>query len=214
MTNEKRLIAFIAALKNQDQQSTKKDIKKWRAEKEQKVGSPGDTYHMLEDYRDKHWDEYASFCGNTKAALKNLEKVSSYQGVPWYPDLWDRFTKPEVIADLGQWADKIGKDHAVGCEQPWDNDDSAYMSNSEAIVTFTSSKMPLPKLSKLLNHPNNTIRFMRKGQRCKVHIGDFRDYANQHYVSSVRANEIADDILADREAQREKEDRHKKKTGK
>lgn len=98
-------------------------------------------------------------------------------------------------------------------EVPWDDDNPDYMLNSEAITTFTGSKMPLSKLSKLLT-PDGPMHYMRKGQRCKVHIGEFRNYASKQYVSDEIANEIADEVLADREARRKVIDRKKKRTGK
>jgi len=98
-------------------------------------------------------------------------------------------------------------------EQAWRDEAPDYISNSDAIVNFTNNKMTLPALSKLLI-PDGSIRYMRKGQRCKVHIGDFREYASKHYVPDKLANEIADEVLANRAAQQEEEDRHKKRTGK
>ncbi|MBN2594799.1 MAG: hypothetical protein JXA81_14930 [Sedimentisphaerales bacterium] len=110
--------------------------------------------------------------------------------------------------------EKTGQGETESKEQFWNKNDIEYMTNSEAITTFTDSKMKLPALTKLLNSPNNTIRFMRKGQRCRVHIGDFREYAQKHYVSDALANEIADEVLANREALKEKMRRNKKRTGK
>lgn len=99
-------------------------------------------------------------------------------------------------------------------EVPWDDADQSYVSNTDAIVTFTKSRMALPELSKLLRSEDSPIHFMRRGQRTKVHIGEFRDYAQKHYVPDALAEEVADEVLADREARREEEDRRKTKTGK
>jgi hypothetical protein len=55
---------------------------------------------------------------------------------------------------------------------------------------------------------------MRKGQRCRVHIGDFREYANQHFLPDELANEIADEILAGREFRQKQIDQKKQRTGK
>jgi hypothetical protein len=109
--------------------------------------------------------------------------------------------------------EKAGQGNIESKEQPWDENNLDYMQNSEAIATFTKSKMALSALSKLLD-PNGSIRYMRKGQRARVHIGDFRDYASKHYVPDKLANEIADEVLANRAAQREEEDRRKRRTGK
>ena len=39
--------------------------------------------------------------------------------------------------------------------------------------------MKLPALSKLLT-PDGPIRYMRKGQRCKMHVNDFLTYLKGH----------------------------------
>jgi hypothetical protein len=109
--------------------------------------------------------------------------------------------------------EEYGQDIIESKEQPWDEDNPDYMANSEAIVTFTKNRMKLSALSKLLI-PDGSIRYMRKGQRAKVHIGDFRDYASKRYVPDALANEIADEILAEREAQQEEMKRRKNRTGK
>ena len=98
-------------------------------------------------------------------------------------------------------------------EQAWEENNPDYMSNSDAIANFTNSKMTLSALSKLLV-PDGSIRYMRKGRRCKVHIGDFREYAKGRYVPDALANEIADEVLANREAQQEMERERKRRTGK
>lgn len=59
-------------------------------------------------------------------------------------------------------------------EQGWLDDTPEYIPNSEA-VKLTDGKLLLPKLSKILK-PDGLIRYMRQGHRCKVHIGDFREY--------------------------------------
>ena len=93
-------------------------------------------------------------------------------------------------------------------EIAWDQKDPNYIPASEAIVTFTESKLPLYKLSKMLT-PDGAIRYMRKRPRCRVHIGDFRTWAHKEYpLDSVR-EQIADDVLADRAARQSKIDRHK-----
>ncbi len=138
------------------------------------------------------------------------------------------------ICDLGRYIDKLsdnlrfcartareqqqlqkngGQGDAESKEQPWDENNSDYMANSDAITTFTRGKMTLSALSKLLT-PDGSICYMRKGQRARVHIGDFRDFASKKFVSDELANEIADEIFADREAKKEEMRRHKNKTGK
>jgi len=109
--------------------------------------------------------------------------------------------------------DTIKQKKPAGTEQTWRNDAPDYIPNSEAVVIFTKSKMPLSSLTKLLKDPNNKIRYMRKGQRCKVHIGDFREYAQNRYPPDEIANEIADLVLADREALKKQMKKKKNKTG-
>lgn len=175
MTNKERLVVFISALKNQDQQSTKKDIKKWNVEKEKKIGSPKDIYRMLRNYKDKYPDKYKDFCDDTKDAIDYLEKESSYQDMTWYPALWDCFAKPEVIADLVQLL--------KGKEQSWNDNDPDYMGITEAVdeAKRKGRKISVPTLSRMLT-PDGPMRYMRKytedgkPSRCKVYIVEFRKY--------------------------------------
>lgn len=81
-------------------------------------------------------------------------------------------------------------------EVSWYDDDPDYMYASEAIVKFTNGKMPVPTLSKLLI-PEGPIRYMRKGRRCKVHIGEFIRYARQHYLSDAFAAVVSEEYIAD-----------------
>jgi len=107
-------------------------------------------------------------------------------------------------------------EEAESKEQLWNPDDLDYMENSEAVKTFTKSKMFLSTLSKLLK-PNGQIRYMRKrGVGCKVHIGDFREYclSSTKYLPDKLASEIADEILANREAEKETIKHMKDITGK
>lgn len=96
-------------------------------------------------------------------------------------------------------------------KQPWKNDTPDYMPLSEAIVNLADNKPKLSTLSKKIT-PDGSIRYMRHGQRCKVHIGDFREYAQKHYLSDELAGEIADEYMADIEARKAKERKksHKK----
>jgi hypothetical protein len=91
-----------------------------------------------------------------------------------------------------------------GKKQSWEDDAVDYMLLSEAIVKFAGNKPAVSTLSKKIT-PNGSIRYMRRGRRCKVHIGDFREYAQNHYPSDVLAAEIADEYMADIEARKAKE---------
>jgi hypothetical protein len=79
-----------------------------------------------------------------------------------------RISKDRLI-ELGY----LDEEEADGMEQVWLDDAPEYLPNSEAIK-LTEGKLSLSRLSKLLN-PDGAIRHMRRGQRCKVHIADFRD---------------------------------------
>jgi hypothetical protein len=96
-------------------------------------------------------------------------------------------------------------------QQPWRDDDPDYMENSEAITTFTGSKMSLSKLSTMLRQQDNTIRWMRKGQRSKIHIGDFRKYTVEHYPTDKESAEVAEEFLADIDARKADVDSRKSK---
>jgi len=96
-------------------------------------------------------------------------------------------------------------------EQQWRNNTPDYMLLSKAIVTFAGGKPAVSTLSKKIT-PDGPIRYMRKRQRCKVHIGDFREYAQKYYPSDALAGEIVDEYMADIEARKAKERKksHKK----
>jgi hypothetical protein len=69
--------------------------------------------------------------------------------------------------------------------------------------------MPQPTLSKMLRQKDNTVRWMRKGQRCKVHIGDFKAWAEKEYPPDSIRGKIADEVLECREKQQLKENYRK-----
>lgn len=89
-----------------------------------------------------------------------------------------------------------------GKRQPWADDAPDYLENSEAVVKFTDGKLKLSRLSKILK-PEGPIRYMRKGRRCKVHIGDFIEWCKNRFLTDKFANELADEVFAQREAIKE-----------
>ncbi len=107
------------------------------------------------------------------------------------------------LAEVGVEGIKGGK------EQPWVEDAPDYMLLSEAIVKFAGGKPALPTLSKKVG--KIPVRYMRRGRRCKVHIGDFREYAQKHYLSDGLAAEITDEYMADIEARKAEERKHRPK---
>jgi len=95
-------------------------------------------------------------------------------------------------------------------KQPWRDDDPDYILLSNAIVSFTDSKIPLSTMSSRLKPDSSPVRYMRRGQRCKVHIGDFIKYIKTKYPSMGNESEIADEFLADAEARKKQIDKTKR----
>lgn len=91
---------------------------------------------------------------------------------------------------------------------PWDKNNPNFILLSEAVVKFADGKIPLPTLSKRVS-PDGPILHMRLGQRCRVHIGEFREYIKREYPTLDVGAEIAEEYVADIEA-RKSEIRHEK----
>ena len=106
----------------------------------------------------------------------------------------------------GEKAKDAGQEQKLGrsMEVPWYKNNLNYMSCSEAIVKFTGSKMPASTLSNFLKQDGH-IHYMRKGQRCRVHIGEFIKYAKEKYPPDDIAAEITDEYMADIEARKQRE---------
>jgi len=112
-------------------------------------------------------------------------------------------TTDDPIADvisLRQWCDdaKIAIQNKIdgtgkSKKVPWNDDDPDYDTASNAIVLYAENKLTLPNLSKKLK-PNGEIRYMRKGRRCKVHIGDFRKYLKLHHPDINVSFDLLDQI--------------------
>ena len=124
---------------------------------------------------------------------------------------------PGINEKLDVWLELIIKD--IGSkngikEQPWDENNPEYMFESEALIKLADGKIPLSTLSRNLK-PNGTMRYMRKGRRCKVHIGDFCQFIKNKYpqlrIDSKQIDELIDDHIAGIEA-RKAEERQKSQT--
>jgi len=100
------------------------------------------------------------------------------------------------------------KEHST-TKVEWNENDLNYILMSEAVVTFTENKLSLSKLSRMLTPFDGSIHYMRKGRRCKVHIADFRTWAQKEYPPDSVREEIANELLADRAARQKKIDDHK-----
>jgi DNA-directed RNA polymerase subunit RPC12/RpoP len=59
-------------------------------------------------------------------------------------------------------------------QQPWQEDAPEYLALKEALKLI-DERFSMATLSKYLTSTGE-MRYMRKGQRCKVHIGDFRRF--------------------------------------
>jgi len=92
-------------------------------------------------------------------------------------------------------------------EIPWDENNPDFMPGSEAIARLADNKIALSTLSSKLK-PDGDIRYMRKGQRNRVHIGDFVLYLkNEHPALTIKPetlDERAEEIIADRLAMQAK----------
>jgi hypothetical protein len=66
---------------------------------------------------------------------------------------------------------QMAADNSDSQELPWDDGAEAFIPNSDALKL--TGDLALTKLSKVLK-PDGPIRYMRKGQRTKVHIQDFK----------------------------------------
>jgi len=125
-------------------------------------------------------------------------KFSNYIGADDAAEAWDELQV--LIQDLGH--------HTKSKEVPWSDNDANYMPLEKAIITFAGSKIPLSTLSKKIK-PDGTILYMRKGQRCKVHIGEFIEYVKTNYPTDEIIAKTIDLYIADKEA-RELKEREKK----
>jgi hypothetical protein len=130
------------------------------------------------------------------------ESPFTHNGQQYYVKMID------LLQDVLQLADSGGENDGQTKEQLWRDDDPDYMSLSEAVSKLGDSKIPLSTLSKQLT-PSGPMRYMRKGQRCKVHIGDFRRHIKSKYPGADVESEVAEGYLADVEARKKTEQRRK-----
>ena len=59
---------------------------------------------------------------------------------------------------------------------PWNDDNSEYVPLQEAVNLANDDSITVRGMSRLLNDPDFPIHRMHKGQRCKVHLGEFRNW--------------------------------------
>jgi len=89
-------------------------------------------------------------------------------------------TKKHPSLRIIQNALEKAKKAVNGMELKWQDDAPDFMFLTEAIKKLAEDKISVSTMSRSLT-PNNSmrIRYMRKAQRCKVHIGDFMRYIKE-----------------------------------
>jgi hypothetical protein len=75
--------------------------------------------------------------------------------------------------ELDRWAGKL-RQTSDGSLVPWADDAPEYITLTEA-RKLIDDRLSMPTLSRLCK-PDGRMHYMRKGQRRKVHLGDFRRY--------------------------------------
>lgn len=103
---------------------------------------------------------------------------------PWLRLAEDPDSAAQVAAgggksrESGAWQleepNAFGRGETDKLELPWDNAAEGFVTGKEA-VALSKGKLNPPALSKALT-PTGTMRYMRKGQRCKIHLEDLRTY--------------------------------------
>jgi len=125
------------------------------------------------------------------ASLRMECNVTSDQVLYW-------MTWPQILAHLkhpikGQdGTDRTAKPDAGTWEVPWDETNVEYMQSGEARTTFTDGKLRASVLSRDLG--TVPVHYMHKpGKGCRVHIGEFRGWAEREYLTDTARGEIADE---------------------
>jgi hypothetical protein len=122
-----------------------------------------------------------------------------------FPQLKTLRRKLEIIAEGGSGDPKI----TYG-EQPWSDNAPEYLPNSDALK-LVDGEWTLNKLGKLLV-PHGRIRYMRKGQRTKVHVQDFLQEAKVNKGGTPTEGaieEAARDLVAGVERRKKEEAQRK-----
>jgi len=121
-----------------------------------------------------------------------LPEMPSLAGNDYYAGmihLADYYTTAANTILAGGKAPTVEGGKANSKEQPWADDAPEFLHNIEALKLDSAGQLDLKKLGRLLI-PKGDIRFMRKGRRCKVHIGDFR-----HYLSAQKGGAVTDEAI-------------------
>jgi len=144
------------------------------------------------------------------ASLRMECNVTSDQVLHW-------MTWPQILAHLkhpieGQdGTDRTAKPGTGTWEVPWDETNVEYMPSGEARTTFTDGKLSASALSKDLG--TVPVHYMRKpGRGCRIHVGEFRGWAEREYLTDTTRGEIVDEWVADCEThEAEKRSKNRRK---
>ena len=111
----------------------------------------------------------------------------SWEEVAWEKALsWLRDTPEDLIAELKgdrTWQDRVVAALSDRMRLPWDEKRDGFLTASDAILLmnakYSELNLTYSKLNTMLNS-HRTVRFMRKGQRCRVHINDLlREFSSR-----------------------------------
>ena len=124
----------------------------------------------------------------------------------------------EVDLDrLRQWRINKGKlwKLVYGLESewqvPWDDDNSEYIPLQEAVNLANDDSITVRKMSRLLEDPNFPVHRMQKGQRCKVHLGEFKRWL-KYAKHGVITDKAIDKYLKQTEERKKEAKAKKRKT--
>ena len=174
------------------------------------VNMPKFGGHLQQPFTDKNADDIQ----HIMQCPMELESLRAFLSQNCNVTQFDDLTWRDILRHFQRFCDNRkravkGADAGDTKKVKWDDKDTNYMANSDAIVQFTKSKCSLSKLSTTLK-PNGEIRYMRKpGLGCRVHIGDFRLWAEQKYpklfIPEKEKQELLDETLSEREQEKSKD---------
>lgn len=110
-----------------------------------------------------------------KVFREYLEKRLSLRKVlPELPPLSEKDWYASTVV-LIKYCEKAVNCLCASKQIPWIENTPDYLLLTKAIPRLADGGIPLKTLGKTLI-PTGPMRYMRKGKRCKVHIGDFRQW--------------------------------------
>ena len=134
----------------------------------------------------------------------------------WFTDLYPQEASEMGLAlptsaeasDAAPIGDPPGEPESK--QLPWSDDAPEFLPNKD-VVALSKGKMSESRLSRLCT-PTGPIRYMRKRNRCKVHIGEFRAHLGTIAggLSENEASDIAAEFLSSRIEERKAAERRKR----